>query len=199
VRLYGLTGGIATGKSTAAGFFAELGVPIIDADRLARELVEPGQAALGEIARRWPEVIDRNGQLDRKVLAQRVFGEPTERIALEGILHPRIREEARRRAEALKAAGHVYALYEAALIFETGSDRDLDGVILVSAPVDAQRRRLAERDGLESMQADGRIAAQLSDQEKRRKASWVLENDGDSNSLREQVRALDALLRSRGP
>ena len=136
VRLYGLTGGIASNKIfrlTAARFFAERGVPIIDADRLARELVEPGRPALQQIVQRWPGVIDDAGRLDRKGLAALVFADPEKRLALEAILHPRIRTETLRRAEELALAGHVYALYEAALILETWQRGSLDGVILVSA------------------------------------------------------------------
>ncbi len=199
MRLYGLTGGIASGKSTAARFFADRGVPVIDADRLARELVEPGQSALLEIARRWPGVVDAGGRLQRRALADLVFADPGERGALEAILHPRIRAEAAREAKGLEAAGHIYALYEAALILETGAENSLDGVILVSASAETQRARLALRNNLTSEDADRRIAAQLPQAEKRRRARWILENDGDLESLRAQVNALDAVLRALGP
>ncbi len=199
MRLYGLTGGIASGKSTAARFFADRGAPVIDADRLARELVEPGQPALLEIARRWAGVVDSDGRLDRRALADLVFAGPDERLALEAILHPRIRAEADREANVLEAAGHVYALYEAALILETGSDASLDGVILVSTSAEAQRDRLARRNNLSPEDAERRIAAQLSQEEKRARAQWILENDGDLESLRQQVNALDGMLRERGP
>lgn len=199
MRLYGLTGGIASGKSTAARFFADRGVPIIDADRLARELAEPGQPALLEIARRWPGVVAADGRLLRRALADLVFAAADERRALEAILHPRIRAEAARQAKALESAGHVYALYEAALILETGGERSLDGVILVSASAETQRARLAQRNNLSPEDARRRIAAQLPQEEKRQRARWILENDGDVESLREQVSALDAVLRGLGP
>jgi dephospho-CoA kinase len=195
VKLYGLTGGIASGKSTAAGFFAEQGIPIIDADRLARELVEPGQPALKQIAARWPGVVP-GGRLDRSALAQVVFADDRQRLELEAILHPRIRAETLRRAKELESAGHPYALYEAALILETGGDRSLDGVILVSASPQTQRSRLVARDHRDT---EGRIAAQLPLEEKRRRARWILENDGDREMLREQVKCLDAELRKADP
>src|SRR5277367_6249521 len=97
MRLYGLTGGIASGKSTAARLFRELGVPVIDADVLAREVVEPGQPALAEISARWPSVL-ADGRLDRAAMAKVIFSDPVERKALEAILHPRIRTEAATRA-----------------------------------------------------------------------------------------------------
>jgi dephospho-CoA kinase len=202
VKLYGLTGGIGSGKSTAAEIFSELGVPVIDADRLARELVEPGQSALGEIARRWPGVLDARGQLDRGRLAQVVFADAEERRALESILHPRIRAETRRQAKGLEGAGHPYALYEAALLFESGDGEggngDLDGIILVSATPETQRTRLAARGNLTPQEIAGRMAAQLSDEEKRQRARWILENDSDRDALRAQVVALDGTLRRLG-
>jgi dephospho-CoA kinase len=199
VRLYGLTGGIASGKSTAARFFAERGVPIIDADHLARELVEPGRSALLEIVQRWPGVVDAGGRLDRKALAGVVFADPEKRLALESILHPQIRAETLRRAKELESTGHVYALYEAALILETGTEGLLDGVILVSASPATQRARLAQRNDLLPEDAERRMAAQLPLEEKRQRSRWILENDGSKESLRESVIALDAELRGIGP
>ena len=199
MRLYGLTGGIASGKSTAARYFAERGVPIIDADRLARELVEPDQPALEEIARRWPEVVAADGHLQRQALADVVFNDPGARRELEAILHPRIRAETLRRAQELASTGHAYAVYEAALIFETGGETALDGVILVSASPETQHARLAAREGPSAKDVEKRIAAQLPLQEKRRRARWILENDGTEQSLREQVNALDEQLRGIGP
>jgi dephospho-CoA kinase len=199
VRLYGLTGAIASGKSTAARFFAERGVPIIDADRLARELVEPGRPALREIGQRWPGVIDPGGRLDRKALAALVFADPEKRLALEEILHPRIRFETLRRAKELESAGHVYALYEAALILETSTEGSLDGIILVSASPETQRARVSLRNDVSPEDAERRMAAQLPLAEKRRRSTWILENDGSEESLRERVRALDVELRRADP
>jgi dephospho-CoA kinase len=199
VRLYGLTGGIASGKSTAAHFFRELGVPVIDADQISRLLVQPGEPALIEIGQAWPGVIRSDHQLDRKALAEVVFASPRDRERLEQILHPRIQAETLRRAEALAEEGHVYSLYEAALIFETGGDRLLNGVILVSASPESQTRRLVAREGFPTGDADRRIAAQLPLEEKRRRAQWILENDGDPSALQEQIVALDAMLRGIQP
>jgi len=199
VKLYGLTGGIGSGKSTAAGFFSELGAPVIDADRLARELVEPGRPALAEIAQRWPQVLGSRGQLDRARLATVVFADAAERRALEAILHPLIRAETRRQAQELAQAGHTYSLYEAALILESAGDRELDGVILVSATPETQRSRLAVRSGIGPDEIAQRMAAQLPLDDKRRRARWILENDGDREALRRQVAALNAELTGLGP
>jgi dephospho-CoA kinase len=141
-------------------------------------------------------VLMATGELDRAALARRVFAVAEERKALEAILHPRIREETARRALALAATGAPYALYEAALIFEIDGDRDLEGVILVAASLSSQRSRLAARDGLTPEEIEGRLRAQLSLEEKRSRATWVLDNDGDERSLCAQVAALDARLRA---
>ena len=105
MRVVGLTGGIASGKSTVSAMFRELGAEVIDADQVAREVVEPGTPGLEEVARRFPGVVDATGRLDRASLGRRVFADPAERRALNAIVHPRIREEVARRTEALARAG----------------------------------------------------------------------------------------------
>lgn len=186
MKRIGLTGGIASGKSTVARMLAERGVPVIDADRLAREVVEPGTEALAAIAARWPQVV-REGRLDRKALGAIVFGDPGERRALEAIVHPAIRRESERRMAALEAEGVPLAVYEAALLIENGLDRVLDATVLVAAPEEVQVERLVARDGLDPEAARARIAAQLPLAEKRKRATFVIENDGDLATLRERV------------
>src|SRR5438270_2063208 len=110
------------------------GVPVVDADRVARDVVEPGQPALREIAARFPGVLQPDGTLDRKALAARVFADFRERQALEHIVHPRIAEEVSARMGSLAGAGHACAVYEAALIVENKLDESLDGLIVVTAP-----------------------------------------------------------------
>lgn len=186
MKRIGLTGGIASGKSTVARMLAERGVPVIDADRLAREVVEPGTEALAAIAARWPQVV-REGRLDRKALGAIVFADPGERRALEAIVHPAIRRESERRMAALEAEGVPLAVYEAALLIENGLDRVLDATVLVAAPEEVQVERLVARDGLDPEAARARIAAQLPLAEKRKRATFVIENDGDLATLRERV------------
>lgn len=189
LRRIGLTGGIASGKSEVSRLLAAKGMPIIDADLLAREAVAPGSAALDRIAARWPQVVQR-GVLDRKALGEIVFASEEERRALEAIVHPWIRDEALRRMEALLAEGAPRVIYEAPLLFETGSDAYLDAVILVAAPEHLQRERIMRRDHLDEAQAQARIAAQLPLDEKRRRATHVIENDADLESLARKVDAL---------
>lgn len=187
MKRIGLTGGIASGKSSAARLLAQWGVPVIDADRIAREVVEPGSEGLAAIAARWPEVV-REGVLDRKALARVVFPDPAERRALEGILHPLIRAETERRFAALEAAGEPVAVYEAALLFETGHASELDAVILISAPREVQHARLMQRDGLDAAEAAARIDAQWPLERKEALASHVVVNDGHPDHLRVRLR-----------
>ncbi len=190
MRVVGLTGGIASGKSTVSAMFRELGAEVIDADQVARDVVEPGTPGLEEVARRFPGVVDATGRLDRVALGRRVFADPAERRALEAILHPRIREEVARRTEALARAGVTVVLYDAALLIENGLHRGMDGVVLVSAPEEAQRARLAARDGLDAAAITARLAAQLPLADKRAHATWVVDNGGSLDETRAQVRRI---------
>ena len=190
MRVVGLTGGIASGKSTVSAMFRELGAQIIDADQVARDVVEPGTRGLEEVARRFPGVVDETGRLDRAALGRRVFSDPGERRALEAILHPRIREEVARRTEALTRAGVKVVLYDAALLIENGLHRGMDGVIVVFVPEAVQRARLAARDGLDEAAVTARLAAQLPLAEKRAHATWVVDNSGSLDETRAQVRQI---------
>jgi dephospho-CoA kinase len=198
MRVVGLTGGIASGKSTVTAMFRELGAQVIDADQVARDVVEPGTPGLEEVARRFPGVVDPSGQLDRAALGRRVFADPAERRALEAIVHPRIREEVARRTEALARAGVTVVLYDAALLIENELHRGMDGVILVSAPEAVQRARLAARDGLDDLAITARLAAQLPLADKRAHATWVVENGGSLDETRAQVRRIWEQIRGSG-
>jgi dephospho-CoA kinase len=190
----GLTGNIGTGKSTVARLFAEHGVPVIDADQVAREVVAPGTPGLAEVAARFPGVLTPSGELDRKALADRVFSDAQERAALNAILHPRIGAEVRARLDRLAARGAPVAIYEAALIVENGLQHGLDGLIVVNAPIEEQIRRLRARDGMTEQQARSRLRAQLPAHEKLKAAHFVIENTGAPELLRAQVaRVVDAL------
>jgi len=196
VRIYGLTGNIGSGKSTVARLFTARGVPVVDADLIAREVVMPGRPALREIARKFPGVVGPDGALDRKALAARVFNDASERAALNAIVHPRIAEEMGARMSALAAAGRPFAIYEAALIIENGLHRGLDGLIVVTAPEEAQIERLRRREGMTEEEARARIAAQLPAAEKVRQATFVIENHGPEADLAAQV---DRVLAQIGP
>ena len=190
----GLTGGIASGKSMVAEELAARGAVIIDADLLAREVVEPGTPALAAIIDRFgPEVV-RDGQLDRARLAQIVFADPLARNDLERIVHPAVRARA---AELERAAGDAaVVVHVIALLVETGQHQGFDLVVTVDADHETQIQRLMLRDGFSRAEAESRIAAQASREDRKRAADVVLDNTGSLAQLREQIDALWAELSS---
>lgn len=195
MRIWGLTGNIGSGKTTVGRMLMAGGIPLVDADRVAREVVEPGRPALQEIASRFPGSVRTDGSLDRKALAARVFADAAERAALNAIIHPRIAEEVARRMAALAASGEKVAVYEAALIVENGLEQGLEGLIVVTAPPEVQIERLRRRDGMTEEEARARIASQLSADEKVRAATVVIENRGSEAELDAQVERLIERLR----
>jgi dephospho-CoA kinase len=197
VRVVGLTGGIASGKSTFAAALRARGVPVVDADALARAAVAPGTPALAEIARTFgPDVIGPDGALDRRRMGALVFSDAASRARLEAITHPAVRvamaEETRRLAD----AGHDLAFYDTPLLYEVGLDRALDSVVVVWAPPAIQRARLVARDGLSPDAADARIAAQQPIDDKASRADFVVENVGDPGALGPKAERLLADLRA---
>jgi dephospho-CoA kinase len=196
VRLVGLTGGIASGKSTFAAALRRRGVPVVDADVLARAAVAPGAPALAEIARAFgPEVLGADGGLDRKRVAAIVFADPAARRRLEAITHPAVRRLMAEETARLAAQGHDLAFYDTPLLFEVGLDAILDAVVVVWAPPAVQRARLASRDGLAPAEADARLAAQLPIDEKAARADFVVENVGLPGELEDKAARLLADLR----
>ncbi len=195
-RFLGLTGSIATGKSTVARMLVGHGAALLDADAIAREVVAPGQPALAELADRFPGVVAADGTLDRQALAERIFSSPAEREALNAITHPRIQAEVMRRTQALAGQGVPVVVYDAALLIENRLHEALEGVILVTAPAAVQRQRLMARNGLAPEQADARIASQLPQDEKRKHATWIIDNGGTLAQTQLQVDALWERLRS---
>jgi dephospho-CoA kinase len=193
IKLVGLTGGIGSGKSTVARMLRERGIPVIDADAIARQVVEPGWPAHGEIAAAWPEVMDADGRIDRKKLGAIVFSDPTSQARLEAITHPRIREQVAMQAAALEATGHRLAFLEAALLVETGFYKQLGGLVVVSSGQDTQVERVMARDACTRESALARIRAQRPLADKVRVADHVIDNDGDIEATRAQ---LDGILRA---
>ncbi|SEU33072.1 dephospho-CoA kinase [Stigmatella erecta] len=198
MRIYGLTGGIASGKSTVSQMLRELGAHVLDADAIAREVVEPGTLGLAEVGARFPGVIGPDGRLDRAKLGARVFADPAERAALNALLHPRIREAFLEKTQALAAQGVARVLYDAPLLIENGLHVGLDGVVLVWVPRDLQKARLKARDGLEDTGAEARLAAQLPLDAKREHATWIIDNTGDREATRAQVQEVWRALLARG-
>jgi dephospho-CoA kinase len=200
LKLIGLTGGIGSGKSTVGRMIAALGVPVLDADQIAREIVAPGQPAHAEIAAAFPEVmVGAPPTIDRKRLAARVFTDATARKRLEAITHPRIQARAQQLAEGLEAAGHRLAFYEASLLVETGRHADFDGLVVVSASEPTQIERAMRRDGANRADVLARLQAQLPLAEKRRVATAVIDNDGDLAATGAAVEALVRSLIGNGP
>lgn len=187
----GLTGGIASGKSLVAAMFAELGVPVIDTDQVARDVVAPGQPALEEIRVQFgPDVILPSGELDRRRLRRLVFEEDSRREALEAILHPSIRRATLAQAA---SAGGPYQIIVVPLLVETGFGELTDRVLVVDCPTDVQRARLSRRDSESPEQIDRMLAAQATREERLAAADDVIDNAGDVGETRAQVEALHAM------
>jgi dephospho-CoA kinase len=192
----GLTGGIASGKSAVAAELAARGAIIIDADVLAREVVEPGTPALAAIIDRFGPQVLSDGQLDRARLAQVVFADPLARRDLERIVHPAVRARA---ADLERAAGRAaVVVHVIPLLVETGQQEDFDLVVTVDVDHETQIKRLIARNGYTRAEAESRIAAQASREDRRIAADVVLDNTGSVAQLREQIDALWAELSSAG-
>ncbi len=194
MHLFGLTGGIASGKSTVAARLRGRGVPVIDADDLAREVVAPGTDGLREIVDAFgTSVLGPNGTLDRKALASEVFADDAARRRLNAITHPRIAVRTRERADALARAGAPLACYEAALLVENGLADTFRPLVVCSCPEDLQAARLRQRDGVSDEEAFARIRAQKPLGEKIAVADHVIDTSG---SLESSLKQADEVLRA---
>lgn len=182
--MFGLTGGIASGKSTVAKRFRERGLVVIDADQIARDIVAKGSEGLAEIVRTFGhEVLAEDGSLDRKKLASIAFANDASRAKLEAITHPRISLESMRRAQEANAAGHPLACYEAALLVERGLADAFRPLVVVSAPDEVQLARAMVRDSASEEDIRARMRAQLPMSRKVEVADYVITNDADLASL----------------
>jgi len=191
MRVIGLTGGIATGKSTVSQILAEMGLPIIDADLIAREVVEPGKPAYREIVRHFGrEIINPDGTINRKLLGRLVFADPSSRQRLNEITHPRIIEETKRRLQHLREMGAEVAVLDAPLLIEANIHHLVDEVWVVTCPRKMQIKRLQERDNLSLPEAEARIRAQMPLEEKIRYAHRIIDNSGDIAATRRQVQEI---------
>lgn len=184
MKVVGLTGGIATGKSTVGRILAGTGVPVIDADRVARDVVEPGTPGLAKVVAAFgADVLGADGRLDRAAMRRRIAADPDARRTLEAITHPAIREAIGERLLELAAEGHPVAVVEAALLVETGSYRMYPTLVVVSASPETQVRRVMARDGVSEPDARALLAAQLPMADKEAVATHVIRNDGDPAAL----------------
>lgn len=188
MKVYGLTGGIGAGKSEAARMFAELGVPIIDADRIGQEATEPGGVAERAVIDHFGETILAEGRVNRKKLAEIVFNDRAALHTLNDLVHPAVRAEIARRTAELAQANHPAAIIEAALHAEDGRVPEwMSGLILVDCPVETRVQRLTEKRSMSEAEARARIASQTPPEKKAALAKWVIHNDAGLDHLRDQV------------
>jgi len=184
----GLTGGIASGKSTVADVFTELGVAVVDTDAVAREVVAPGEAGLEAVATEFgPDILLPNGELDRRALRSIVFRDPQRREALESILHPLIRARTLQVIDSLEAP---YVVIVVPLLLETGFAELVERIIVVDCPEAQQLERLRQRDDVGESEAQAMLAAQTDRQTRLARADDVIDNSGSIESTRAQVKAL---------
>jgi dephospho-CoA kinase len=194
----GLTGGIASGKSAVAQILSTLGVAVVDADSLAREIVMPGTNGLREIVNTFGNaVLNESGELDRKVLGAVVFGDVAARSRLNAITHPRIAALSAERLAALQDSTAPYLVYEAALLVEGGLHRAMAALVVVTSPAETQVERIEARDGLTREEAGARIEAQLPTEKKVEVADHVIGNDGDLAQLRARTEDVHRMLLQR--
>jgi dephospho-CoA kinase len=197
LRLVGLTGGIATGKSTFAAVLRAGGAPVVDADQLARAAVAKCSPGLAAVVREFgSDVLGKEGELDRRRMAARVFADPAARARLEAIIHPAVRALFREQLAELEGRGEPLAFYDVPLLYEAGLEREVELVVVVWAPREMQLARLAARDGLARAEAEARLAAQLPVDEKAARADVVVLNDADPAALAAKASRILADLRA---
>lgn len=188
--IIGLTGGIGSGKSAACEIFTDLGVPVIDADVIARQIVEPGQPTLQQVLDTFGKsLLTQEGKLDRATLRTIVFKNPAKRKQLEAILHPAIQTEMLRRANTLN---HPYCIFAIPLLFEASQTHLVDRILVVDAPDELRRQRVKARDQLKDYEIDAIFAAQLPREARLSQADDTISNDANLDKLRAQVTDLNS-------
>ncbi|GAA2152989.1 dephospho-CoA kinase [Nocardioides koreensis] len=193
----GLTGGVASGKSTVSAILAELGAVVIDADQLAREVVAAGTSGLAEVVAAFgDDVLTAEGELDRPAMGAIVFADPEKRRVLESVIHPRVRARAAE-MEAAAPAGAV-VVHDIPLLAETGQADGFDAVVVVDVPAEVQAERMTVLRGMTPEEARARIGAQASREQRRAIATYVIENTGSLADLRTEVERVYDELAARG-
>ncbi|MFZ1978644.1 MAG: dephospho-CoA kinase [Bacteroidota bacterium] len=187
----GVTGGIGSGKSVVVEMFSRLGIPVLFADDLSKEISEADAAVRKKlVSALGPEAYSYEGNLDRAFVASKIFSSPPMRKKIEAILHPAVQKEIARRTARLQEAGHTMAIVEAALVYESGMDRYLDAVVVVDAAESVRIRRVQERDHIHENEIRARMHAQIDPQKKAAKGDYVLHNNGSLGELEEKVKLL---------
>lgn len=193
----GLTGGIGSGKSTVAALLAREGFAVVDADQIARQIMEPGSPVLGQVAHEFGEDIVRDdASLDRAKLAQRAFGTEEATLRLNAITHPAIRAESARQFDEARRRGEPVVIYDMPLLVDLGLHRDMDLTVVVDVDPEERVRRLAASRGIAEADARARIARQISDVQRLAAADVVIDNNGSERELETQVAALAKRLRA---
>jgi dephospho-CoA kinase len=188
IRIIGLTGGVASGKSSVAHYFQERGLEVIDADQLARDAVEPGTQGLGcVVAKFGAQILGDDGRLDRKRLGGMIFSDPVKRACLEGILHPEIKRLAEKRIAESAGAGQKIVIYMAPLLIEAGATDRVDEIWVVTVRPDVQIERLMRRDGIERDAAECIIASQMPLVDKEKLGRVVIDNNGTAEETALQL------------
>ena len=198
MKLIGLTGGIGSGKSTVAQLLVRHCWELVDADQIARDIVEPGQPALTELAQAFGEdILQEDGSLDRGLLASRAFSSREKTAVLNSITHPRINEETQARFDAARRGGADFVVYDMPLLVDKGLHKDMDATIVVDVDAEERVRRLVAYRGLDEEDARRRIAAQIPDDVRRVVADFIIDNNGPLEALDEQVEGVAEKLRAR--
>lgn len=194
MRVFGLTGGIASGKSTVHKLLVELGAHVLDADKIYHDLIRPvGGKPSGlaqNIAAKFPGVLAPDGSIDRAKLGARVYANADDRRLLNALTHPHIGAEFAGQVGLLSMQGVKRVIYDVPLLYEGGLEKAMEGVIVVWVSPDVQRARLMERDGIDAATADRKLASQMPLDEKKRRATWVIDNSGTREETEQRVRAL---------
>lgn len=191
--IVGLTGGIGSGKSTVARAFGDLGIPWIDADDVAREIVAPGEPVLDAIFQRYGNsILLEDGSLNRAALRELIFNHPEERAWLESVTHPKVRERLTEHLEHLSQQGAPYVVLVSPLLFESGQQALVDTTVVVDIPEPLQIKRTLTRDGVSEQQARAILAAQMPREKRLKNADHVIDNRHDETCMRAQVASLHA-------
>jgi len=195
MRVFGLTGNIGSGKSAVAAMLREMGIPVLDADRISREVTVPGGRAYAAVVQAFGrEILRDDGSIDRKRLGEIVFSDPESRERLERITHPAIFEAMKEAIAGLERGGHRAVVVEAALIHESGRKGLFEAVISVTCDRETTISRLAARDGMARGQAEARLRAQMDADRKAGSSDYVIDNSGDIESTRRQVERIKRVL-----